>query len=70
MSNMEQAIRERAYHLWNDAGCPQGSGETFWLTAQREILAQSMGQIGAATSSPVKKTAKAKPVASRKRKAA
>jgi hypothetical protein len=69
MSNMEQAIRERAYHLWNDAGCPQGSGETFWLTAQREILAQSMGQIGA-TTSPVKKTAKAKPVASRKRKAA
>ncbi|OYU92062.1 MAG: hypothetical protein CFE29_04290 [Bradyrhizobiaceae bacterium PARB1] len=35
MQDLEQAIRERAYHMWNEAGRPDGNSETFWLSAQR-----------------------------------
>ena len=42
MSNLEEAIRERAYHLWTADGQPDGQAEVHWLKAQREILAASM----------------------------
>lgn len=28
-------IRVRAYYLWLDAGCPEGTGEDFWLKAEK-----------------------------------
>jgi hypothetical protein len=43
MQNLEQAIRERAYHLWDASGRRDGEAEAHWLTAQREILASSLG---------------------------
>lgn len=49
MQNMELAIRERAYHLWQAAGCPEGNSDAFWLSAQREILAASLGAIARVT---------------------
>jgi hypothetical protein len=39
MQDLEQAIRERAYHLWVANGCPHGNAEVHWLCAQREVLA-------------------------------
>jgi hypothetical protein len=42
MQDLEQAIRERAYHLWIANGCPHGSAEVHWLCAQREVLASSL----------------------------
>ncbi len=30
----EQRIRERAYHLWQKAGCPEGQEEVFWQAAK------------------------------------
>lgn len=33
----EERIRERAYHCWEDAGCPAGDGVEFWLKAEAEI---------------------------------
>jgi Protein of unknown function (DUF2934) len=42
MQNLEHAIRERAYHLWMADGCHEGSADTYWLSAQREILAASV----------------------------
>jgi Protein of unknown function (DUF2934) len=42
MQNLEQAIRERAYHLWMAAGCHEGSADAYWLSAQREILTASV----------------------------
>lgn len=33
----DDAIRTRAYHLWEDAGRPEGDGVRFWLTAEREL---------------------------------
>jgi hypothetical protein len=42
MQDLEQAIRERAYHLWTADGHRDGNAETHWLTAQREVLASSL----------------------------
>ena len=30
-------VRERAYQLWTDAGCPDGRDEEFWHQAAREL---------------------------------
>jgi Protein of unknown function (DUF2934) len=53
MQDMEQAIRERAYHLWAADGYRDGNADAYWLAAQREILASSLESVGR-----VKKTAK------------
>ena len=33
----EQAVREAAYFLWEEAGCPQSSGEEFWVQAEEYL---------------------------------
>ena len=50
MQDLEQAIRERAYHLWIADGRPEGNAEVYWLSAQREILASSLNSIETAAS--------------------
>jgi hypothetical protein len=70
MQNMEQTIRERAYHLWNEAGRPDGAADAFWLSAQREILSESLSQVANVKLKGPKKTAKPKLTSPRKRKAA
>jgi len=61
MQNLEEAIRERAYHLWIADGQPDGQADIYWLNAQREILAISLGSPGSetdavsVTTKPVKK---------------
>jgi Protein of unknown function (DUF2934) len=42
MPNLEEAIRERAYHLWIADGQPEGKADIYWLNAQHEILATSL----------------------------
>ena len=42
MTNLEEAIRERAYHLWIADGQPQGQADVYWLNAQRDVLATSL----------------------------
>jgi len=44
MQDLEQAIRERAYHLWIADGCRDGNADAHWLIAQREILASSLAR--------------------------
>lgn len=69
MQDLEQAIRERAYHMWSEAGRPDGNSETFWLSAQRDLLESSLTRIG--TVKPSRRTTKAKSVtAPRKRNVA
>ena len=46
MPNLEEAIRERAYHLWIADGQPEGQADIYWLNAQREILTTSVGSSG------------------------
>ena len=45
MQELEQSIRERAYHLWIADGCRDGRADTHWLAAQREVSARSLGGI-------------------------
>ena len=73
MTNLEEAIRERAYHLWTADGQPEGKADVYWLNAQREILTTSFeGSTGstAADSAPVaaKPVKKARAVRSEKKK--
>ena len=42
MTNLEEAIREHAYHLWIADGQPEGKADVYWLNAQREILTTSL----------------------------
>jgi hypothetical protein len=58
MQHLEQTIRERAYHLWLAAGQPDGDADSYWLSAQREILAASVGGTASETSSEVTKPSK------------
>jgi hypothetical protein len=30
MSNLEQRIRDRAYRIWMDEGCPEGRAAVHW----------------------------------------
>lgn len=36
-----EAVRECAYHLWLDAGCPAGREVEFWLQAEQQFQIQS-----------------------------
>jgi len=47
MPNLEEAIRERAYHLWIADGQPEGKADIYWLNAQHEILATSANSAAA-----------------------
>ena len=42
MPNLEEAIRERAYHIWIADGQPEGKADIHWLNAQHEILTTSV----------------------------
>jgi hypothetical protein len=71
MTNLEEAIRERAYHLWTADGQPEGKAEVHWLKAQREILAISFegsNGIHAADSASGKPAKEAKAARSGKKK--
>jgi hypothetical protein len=71
MPNLEEAIRERAYHLWIADGQPDGKADIYWLNAQHEILmtsVESLASTAAAVDTVATKPAKRARVA-RSRKA-
>ena len=37
----ENSIREAAYYLWQNAGCPQGNDEYFWTKAVEQLSPKS-----------------------------
>ena len=37
MSSIEEAVRRRAYELWEQAGQPEGRSEEFWFAAIAEL---------------------------------
>ncbi len=39
----EQRVRERAYEIWQNAGCPEGKSVEYWLQAEGEIAAEEQG---------------------------
>jgi hypothetical protein len=58
MSNLEEAIRERAYHLWLKDGRPEGQADLYWLNAQRDVLTASVETVGAPADAETAKPAK------------
>jgi DUF2934 family protein len=75
MQDLEQTIRERAYHLWIADGCREGNAEGHWLSAQREVLAKSLGSFARVKVDETKTTMKvdkklARKLAKAKRRAA
>ena len=34
---VEDIIRENAYHLWEQAGCPEGQADEFWFEAENSL---------------------------------
>jgi Protein of unknown function (DUF2934) len=40
MSDIEEAIRRRAYELWEHAGSPHGRSDEFWHAARLELGAK------------------------------
>jgi hypothetical protein len=37
----EDRIRERAYHIWLDAGCPDGAAHDHWRMAEAQQAADA-----------------------------
>lgn len=35
--DVEQRIRDRAYAIWQEKGCPEGSDHEHWFLAEQEI---------------------------------
>ena len=71
MQDTEHKIRERAYQLWLESGAQDGNADSHWLTAQREILDASMGELGSvAKNSSKPKKPKRAPTPRKKTKAA
>jgi hypothetical protein len=60
MPTLEQAIRERAYHLWIADGCRDGAADAYWLSAQRELLNASLSASDTGTSAESSEAAVAK----------
>ena len=70
MQDVEQVIRERAYHLWQESGCADGHAEAHWLAAQREVLQASFGELDrTAVGTPTGKPKKARAPRTKKRAA-
>jgi Protein of unknown function (DUF2934) len=61
MQDLEQAIRERAYHLWIADGCRDGNAHDHWLNAQRELLAASLGTFARVTVDDARAMVETKP---------
>jgi hypothetical protein len=54
VKDVEQAIRESAYHLWIESGCRHGQSDQHWLAAQRSILGALLGAKDQAEAKPKK----------------
>jgi len=69
MPNLEETIRERAYHLWLADGCRDGAADAYWLSAQREVLNASLSNSDVGTAPAMPEAGAATPKAPAKAKA-
>ncbi len=69
----ENAIREAAYYIWQNAGCPQGQDEYFWSMAVEQLSnnckSSSCKSSAAKKSSSAKKSSASKSSSSAKKSA-
>ncbi len=52
----ENYIREAAYYLWQNAGCPMGQDEKFWSMAVEQYSSCNGSKGSCKKSTPAKKT--------------
>lgn len=43
---LEEAISKRAYQLWLERGCPEGSPEEDWYRATSELTSREQSAVG------------------------
>lgn len=43
-ADVEQRIRERAYSIWLERGCPEGCDQDHWLEAEQALRSKSEPQ--------------------------
>ena len=67
MANNEQAIREAAYYIWQNAGCPSGQDEYFWSMAVEQLSKKCSKSSCAKKSSSVKVASCAKKASTAKK---
>jgi hypothetical protein len=65
--DFEQLIRERAYQLWEQAGCVDGRAEEHWHAARQELMAGQEAQ-PVVNSVPPAEPAASEPAAKRPRR--
>lgn len=46
LEQCQQQIREYAYELWENAGCPEGDGSDFWVEAEKQLFGELTPQGG------------------------
>jgi len=44
MDSLEQRIRDRAYHIWEEEGRPHGREREHWQRARSEVMAVQNGE--------------------------
>ncbi len=59
-TSVEQQIRERAFHLWEQDGCPHDRADHHWFIAEREIQAVT-APVSPRKRAPAKQAASSKP---------
>ena len=59
--DVEQRIRERAYAIWLEKGCPEGCDHEHWFLAEQDVRGASdrVGDTGAAAKDGGRKAPKA-----------
>ena len=53
MSSIEEAVRRRAYELWEQAGQPDGRSDEFWFAATAELEGKPFEERGEALAPPL-----------------
>lgn len=61
----ENAIREAAYYNWQNAGCPQGQDEKFWMMAIEQLSSSSSCSKSSCSKSSSSKSSSTKSCASK-----
>ncbi|MBP2227588.1 hypothetical protein J2847_000868 [Azospirillum agricola] len=58
--DVERRIRDRAYAIWLEQGCPDGCDADHWLQAERDVAAQAEGVAAPTKAAPRKAVRKSK----------
>lgn len=64
----ERRIRERAYQIWQEKGCPEGSDHEHWFLAEQEVVVTAPPKT-ATKKAPAKASEAPKPATERKPRA-